>query len=104
MANFLPPKIKSLADQSQTCLHVILNFVVSQYSLAPPLQLPGQTLSHASTPVGLTRERVACLNMAANAFGEMPLLYSHVRIDPVLYKDNVSIYRKEYRKMEITGS
>lgn len=51
----------------------------------------------------VARERVSCLNLAANAFGHMPLLYTNIRLDPVLYQDNVSMLRKEYRKMEITG-
>lgn len=105
MANFLPPKVQALADQSLPCLNVVFNFVVTQYSLAPPLKLPwrGHTLT-ADNSLSQAQERVACLNMAANAFGHMPLLYSFVKADPVLYRDNVSIYRKEYRKMEFTGS
>ena len=99
----LPAKVKALADQSRTCLNVVLNFVVSQYTQAPPLLLPWK--SHASprdTSVNLAQERLACLNMAVNAFGYMPLLQSHTRLDPVLYRDNVSNYRKEFRQMENT--
>ena len=102
MTNFLPPKVQALADQSLSCLNVIFNFVVTQQSLVPPLKLPQRNYTNrADSSVSLTSERVACLNMAANAFDKMPLLHSYVRMDPVLYRDNVSIYRKEYRKMEI---
>lgn len=105
MANFLPPKVQNLADQSVACLSVVLNFVVTQLSLLPPLKLPQRNSStRADVALSLSREGVACLNMAVNVFGEMPLLHSNVRLDPVLYRDNVSIYRKEYRKMEIMHS
>ena len=49
----------------------------------------------------LTQDRVACLNMVANAYGSVPLVTSSVRMDPVLFKDNVSMFRKEYRQMEL---
>jgi glucuronyl/N-acetylglucosaminyl transferase EXT1 len=103
MANFLPPKVRSLADQSLACLDIIFNFIVTELSLQSPLKLPQRNSStKVDTVSSLAREGVACLNMAVNIFGEMPLLHSHVRLDPVLYRDNVSVYRKEYRKMEIT--
>ncbi len=48
------------------------------------------------------QEQVACLNMAANVYEEIPLLSSSfVRLDPVLFKDNVSVLRKEFRQMEV---
>ena len=100
-SNFLPLKIRLLANQSPSCLNVVFNFIASQHSLAPPLLLPWRgsprIAGHSANQAG---ERVACINLAANAFGNMPLLYSHVRLDPVLYKDDVSVSRKEYRKME----
>lgn len=48
----------------------------------------------------LTSERVSCLNMLVNAYGFVPLVSSSIRMDPVLFKDNVSMLRKEYRKLE----
>ena len=103
MASFLPPKVQNLADQSQECLDIVFNFVVAQLSLLPPLKLP-QRNSSTQADTATRSGGVACLNMAVNAFGEMPLQHSHVRLDPVLYKDNVSMLRKQYRKMEIRGS
>ena len=101
MANFLEPKLQQVADLSSPCLTIIFNCVVSQHSLSPPLKLPCNRRPAPSSDSGNTaQERVACLNMAVNAFGYMPLLYSQIRLDPVLFKDNVSVYRKEYRRME----
>lgn len=103
--NLLPPKVRILADQSLPCLNVVLNFIVSVSTLAPPLKLPWTgSVSSSGNSASVSRERVACLNLAANAFGHMPLLYSSIRLDPVLYKDSVSMLRKEYRKMEVAGS
>ncbi len=103
MNNFLEPKLQELADQSSACLTIVFNCVVAQYSLSPPLKLPCSRRPAASADSsGSTVQRVACLNMAANVFGHMPLIYSKIRVDPVLYKDNVSIYRKEYRRMEVS--
>ena len=98
MTNLLPSKVKNLADQSMACLDIVFNFVITQHSLFPPLKLPQRNYNQQAQTA--THERVACLNMAANAFGEMPLLHSHVRLDPVLYQDHVSISRKEYKQMD----
>lgn len=100
MANLLPSKVKNLADQSMACLDVVFNFVITEHSLLPPLKLPQRNYNYNQQVQTTTHERVACLNMAANAFGEMPLLHSHVRLDPVLYQDHVSMSRKEYKQMD----
>jgi glucuronyl/N-acetylglucosaminyl transferase EXT1 len=34
-------------------------------------------------------------------FGYMPLLKSATRMDPILFKDPVSNFRKKYRKLEL---
>ena len=105
MTNFLGPKLQELADQSSACLTIILNCVVTQYSLSSPLKLPcnRQPAPRAdSDNINAAQQKAACLNMAFNAFGYMPLIHSRVRLDPVLFRDNVSVYRKEYRKMEVS--
>ena len=49
-------------------------------------------------------ERSDCLNNFFNVLGRMPLLMSNFRLDPVLFKDKVSIQRKKYRQMEKINS
>ena len=49
----------------------------------------------------LNQDQIACFNMVTNAYGYVPLIYSSVRMDPILFKDNVSMFRKEYRKLEV---
>lgn len=45
-------------------------------------------------------QRQTCMNKFASWFGGMPLLHSQMRLDPVLFKDQVSILRKKYRDIE----
>jgi glucuronyl/N-acetylglucosaminyl transferase EXT1 len=47
-------------------------------------------------------KRQACLNEFAEYFGYMPLKRSNLRLDPILYRDPVSILRKKYRQIERT--
>ena len=41
-----------------------------------------------------------CINQMATGFGHMPLVSSRLRLDPVLFKDPVSVLRKKYRSLE----
>ena len=61
------------------------------------------TYSQESTAILQKRnsDRVACFNMIVNVYGYVPLVYSSVRMDPVLFKDNVSMLRKEYKRLEV---
>lgn len=45
-------------------------------------------------------QRQTCMNRFASWFGTMPLVHSQMRLDPVLFKDQVSILRKKYRDIE----
>lgn len=45
-------------------------------------------------------QRQTCMNKFASWFGAMPLIHSQMRLDPVLFKDQVSILRKKYRDIE----
>lgn len=45
-------------------------------------------------------QRQTCMNKFASWFGTMPLVHSQMRLDPVLFKDQVSILRKKYRDIE----
>lgn len=40
------------------------------------------------------------MNQMAAGFGHMPLVSSRLRLDPVLFKDPVSVLRKKYRSLE----
>ncbi|OWK54110.1 Exostosin-1c [Lonchura striata] len=45
-------------------------------------------------------QRQDCLNQLADWFGYMPLVSSQLRLDPVLFKDQVSVLRKKYPSLE----
>lgn len=53
----------------------------------------------ASSSRGFSQQQ-DCLNQLAEWFGYMPLVSSQLRLDPVLFKDQVSILRKKYRHLE----
>lgn len=99
MARRLPPKVKEIADTSVTCLSVVFNSVVALYTQSPPILLSfkrsNEEISHK-----MANRRLTCLNMAINALGQVPLIKSFVKFDPMLYRDNVSNFKKEFRKME----
>lgn len=42
----------------------------------------------------------ACINQMVAGFGHMPLVSSRFRLEPVLFKDPVSVLRKKYRSLE----
>lgn len=46
-------------------------------------------------------QRQTCMEEFVSLFGYMPLLRSKTRMDPLLFKDPVSILRKKYRKIEL---
>ncbi|XP_042649546.1 exostosin-like 1 isoform X4 [Tyto alba] len=45
-------------------------------------------------------QRQDCLNQLVDWFGYMPLVSSQLRLDPVLFKDQVSVLRKKYPRLE----
>lgn len=45
-------------------------------------------------------QRQTCMNAFSHWLGFMPLLHSQMRLDPVLFRDQVSILRKKYRDIE----
>lgn len=45
-------------------------------------------------------QRQECINSFVSWFGYMPLVHSQLRLDPVLFKDHVSVLRKKYKDLE----
>lgn len=104
---WLPRSLLHLVDRLTNCEDILLNFLIAHVVHHPPIRL-AQRRSTVSTSRNepeshvLQRllERHFCLNQFAEEFGDMVLLRSSSRLDPVLYKDAVSIVRKKYRHME----
>lgn len=107
ITNSLPPQVQSLADQNPDCLDIMFNFMVAHITHRSPVKvtqkraLSQRLVDSTSTQLKHNQDRIACFNMVTNAYGYVPLVYSSVRMDPILFKDNVSMFRKEYRKLEV---
>ncbi|XP_012295641.2 exostosin-like 1 isoform X3 [Aotus nancymaae] len=105
----LPKALRTLADEAPTCVDVLMNFLVAAVTKLPPIKVPyGKQRQEAAplVPGGpepgpkLQAPDPNCINQIAAAFGQMPLRSSHLRLDPVLFKDPVSVQRKKYRSLE----
>uniref|UniRef100_A0A3Q3RMQ8 Exostosin glycosyltransferase 1b n=1 Tax=Mastacembelus armatus TaxID=205130 RepID=A0A3Q3RMQ8_9TELE len=111
--NYLPTSLKSMVDQLANCEDILMNFLVSAVTKLPPIKVT-QKKQYKETMMGQVRssrasrwadpdhfaQRQTCMNKFASWFGAMPLVHSQMRLDPVLFKDQVSILRKKYRDIE----
>ncbi|KAJ1193820.1 hypothetical protein NDU88_003116 [Pleurodeles waltl] len=109
--NYLPASLKNMVDQLANCEDLLMNFLVSAVTKLPPIKVT-QKKQYKETMMGQTSrasrwadpdhfaQRQTCMNTFASWFGYMPLLHSQMRLDPVLFKDQVSILRKKYRDIE----
>ena len=101
----LPKSVQQIATTEPSCADLVLNFLVSHITQKPPIKATHkQGLTHTTdtSEASLTfvQNRIPCLNLLVTGFGYMPLRYSAVRMDPVLFKDSVSMLRKEYRILD----
>ena len=92
------------------CDDVLLNMLVSHVTRLPPVKVsqhkpPSTQHSTTSERVTAHRHLQACTNVwVRQVFGYMPLRRSEMRLDPVLFKDDVSMVRKKYRQLERVSS
>ncbi|KAL2773126.1 exostosin-like 1 [Daubentonia madagascariensis] len=105
----LPKAQRTLADEAPTCVDVLMNFLVAAVTKLPPIKVPYGKQQQEAAPLapgapgsGPKHQPPApdCINQMAAAFGHMPLVSSRLRLDPVLFKDPVSVQRKKYRSLE----
>jgi len=59
-----------------------------------------QRLGVSFTPESYLETMQKCFEEFTNHFGRMPLVWSKISMNPLLFKDPVSIIRKKYRKLE----
>ncbi|KAK3506845.1 hypothetical protein QTP70_029252 [Hemibagrus guttatus] len=111
--HYLPSRLLSMVDQLANCEDLLMNFLVSTVTKLPPIkvtqkkqyketmmqQVRGSKSSRWADPDHFA-QRQSCMNSFAAWFGFMPLIHSQLRLDPVLFKDQVSILRKKYRDIE----
>uniref|UniRef100_A0A8C7XD40 Exostosin glycosyltransferase 1a n=1 Tax=Oryzias sinensis TaxID=183150 RepID=A0A8C7XD40_9TELE len=108
---YLPASLRTMVDQMSNCEDILMNFLVSSVTKLPPVKVT-QKKQYKETMMGQSSrasrwadpdhfaQRQTCMNKFANWFGTMPLIHSQMRMDPVLFKDQVSILRKKYRDIE----
>ncbi|NXL89308.1 EXT1C protein, partial [Alectura lathami] len=103
---YLPAGLRELVDGLAACEDILMNLLVAAVTKLPPIKVT-QRKQHkeaVSQPVGPGSRRSSqqqdCLNQLADWFGSMPLVSSQLRLDPVLFKDQVSVLRKKYRQLE----
>uniref|UniRef100_S4RMW3 N-acetylglucosaminyl-proteoglycan 4-beta-glucuronosyltransferase n=1 Tax=Petromyzon marinus TaxID=7757 RepID=S4RMW3_PETMA len=107
----LPESLKAMVDQMANCEDILMNFLVSAVTKLPPVKVTqkkqyketmmqqGSKTSRWADPDHFA-QRQTCMNTFAAWFVHMPLIRSQMRLDPVLFKDQVSILRKKYRDIE----
>ncbi|CAK8683774.1 unnamed protein product [Clavelina lepadiformis] len=118
--DWLPLQVRNMVDQTSNCEDILMNMLVSHVTRRPPIKVtqkkqykdtsPNQAQSGVLPSGGVITkwsdpqhfaERQVCMKSFVESFGYMPLMMSEIRFDPALYKDNVSITRKRYPKIEI---
>ncbi|XP_072357134.1 exostosin-1-like isoform X1 [Scyliorhinus torazame] len=109
--HYLPTSLHALLDQTANCEDILMNFLVSAVTKLPSIKVTqkkqyketlmqqGSKSTLWANPDHFT-QRQNCINTFASWFGSMPLVQSQLRLDPVLFKDQVSILRKRYRDIE----
>ncbi|XP_051844125.1 LOW QUALITY PROTEIN: exostosin-like 1 [Antechinus flavipes] len=97
----LPAPLRDLVDELSACEDILMNFLVAEVTKLPPIKVPQrkQLLESFLSPRAEQRSK-GCINRFASWFGHMPLVHSQFRLDPVLFKDQVSVLRKKYRQLE----
>uniref|UniRef100_A0A4W3K199 N-acetylglucosaminyl-proteoglycan 4-beta-glucuronosyltransferase n=1 Tax=Callorhinchus milii TaxID=7868 RepID=A0A4W3K199_CALMI len=109
--HYLPTHLLDLVDSTSNCEDILMNFLVSAVTKLPPVKVTqkkqhkeplmqqGSKSTRWTDPVHFA-QRQNCINTFASWFGYMPLVHSQLRLDPVLFKDQVSVLRKKYRDLE----
>ncbi|NXX52064.1 EXT1C protein, partial [Scopus umbretta] len=75
--------------------------LAGERSPSPPRSPPAKVKGTAGAAGGRRfSQQQDCLNQLVDWFGYMPLVSSQLRLDPVLFKDQVSVLRKKYPRLE----
>ena len=103
--------VNSIGD----CEDILLNFIVSDITGLPPIKATHHTWLHADydelstkgslyrSPLEMDKQivvRSECIDQFIIYFGHNPLRNSAIRMDPMLFKDNIDMDKKRYKKIE----
>ncbi|KAG7508734.1 heat shock 70 kDa protein 4 [Solea senegalensis] len=107
----IPTSLLTMVDRMANCEDILMNFLVSAITKQPPIKVTqkkqyketmmtqGSKASRWADPDHFA-QRQTCMNAFSHWLGFMPLVHSQMRLDPVLFRDQVSILRKKYRDIE----
>lgn len=106
------PSLLGAVTTTGNCDDLLLNLLVAAVTRRPPIKLtqrkqykdPASEAKWVWTEQTHFQQRSVCLNTFVSVLGFMPLRHSNLRLDPVLFKDKVSMQRKKYRQIEKIGS
>ncbi|XP_071623671.1 exostosin-like 1 isoform X3 [Heliangelus exortis] len=93
---YLPAGLRELVGGLAACEDILMNVLVAAVTKLPPIKVT-QRKQHKES---VSQQRQDCLNQLVDWFGYMPLVSSQLRLDPVLFKDQVSVLRKKYPRLE----
>uniref|UniRef100_A0A663NA90 EXT1C protein n=1 Tax=Athene cunicularia TaxID=194338 RepID=A0A663NA90_ATHCN len=102
---YLPAGLRELVDGLAACEDILMNVLVAAVTKLPPIKVTQRKQHKDMGTAGAAggrrfSQRQDCLNQLADWFGYMPLVSSQLRLDPVLFKDQVSVLRKKYPRLE----
>ncbi|CAG5928405.1 unnamed protein product [Menidia menidia] len=109
--HYVPASLLTAVDRMANCEDILMNFLVSAVTKQPPIKVTqkkqyketmmsqGSKSSRWADPDHFS-QRQTCMNTFTKWLGFMPLVHSQMRLDPVLFRDQVSILRKKYRDIE----
>uniref|UniRef100_A0A3P8SS07 Exostosin glycosyltransferase 1 n=1 Tax=Amphiprion percula TaxID=161767 RepID=A0A3P8SS07_AMPPE len=105
--HYIASSLLTMVDRMANCEDILMNFLVSAVTKQPPIKVtqkkqPGRTEQARGGPElrQTWAEWLTCMNAFSHWLGFMPLVHSQMRLDPVLFRDQVSILRKKYRDIE----
>ncbi|XP_077600008.1 exostosin-1 isoform X2 [Stigmatopora nigra] len=110
-SSYVPSDLLSMVDRTANCEDILMNFLVSAVTKRAPVKVTqkkqyketmmnqGSKTSRWAHPDHFA-ERQTCVNAFARWLGFMPLVHSQMRLDPLLFRDQVSVLRKKYRDIE----
>ncbi|KAM9369776.1 exostosin-like 1 isoform 2-T2 [Phaethornis superciliosus] len=93
---YLPAGLRELVGGLAACEDILMNVLVAAVTKLPPIKVT-QRKQHKES---VSQQRQDCLSQLVDWFGSMPLVSSQLRLDPVLFKDQVSVLRKKYPRLE----
>ncbi|CAL8317609.1 unnamed protein product [Merluccius merluccius] len=109
--HYVPANLLAMVDRMANCEDILMNFLVSAVTRQPPIKVTqkkqyketmmtqGSKSSRWADPDHFA-QRQTCMNAFSGWLGFMPLVHSQMRLDPVLFRDQVSMLRKKYRDIE----